>query len=41
MYEEVIEVTLKDLCRHIWQERRQYPSYKQYMFVAHDAFWRG
>jgi exonuclease VII small subunit len=38
LYEEVIEVALKDLFDHFWQEQ-EYPSYDQYMVAARDAFW--
>jgi hypothetical protein len=38
LYEEVIEVALKDLFDHFWQEK-EIPSYEQYMVVARDAFW--
>jgi hypothetical protein len=38
LYKEVIEVALKDLCDHFWQES-EYPSYDQHMVAACDVFW--
>jgi hypothetical protein len=38
MYKEVIEVALKDLFDHFWQEK-EYPGYDQHMVIVPDAFW--